>query len=292
MSKQISKRITISSLIISLVLIQKYQTSTKVSFYIDRTYTPEKKDYLSLFIKNDSKAILYELPTLRNKEVFELRICQKGTIQKIKEIPKSDEQKNLIENKLNENCLYDSFNTISVVDFGLENLVEQVPIYNIYKVCNFGFQFPEAERSFLYLSNNQMRFIKNISESDRKKNDLFYYGMDQIMNINDKIMDKDYRKTLQKDEKNRCEMDFEENFDGFEYEKFEEKSDFYKGLNSKSDFIIEYDFGDDFEFKNPENTEYQNEEANADLVVKSRDKMLTKMESKYVFQKKTFQKLL
>ena len=277
-----------------LIILQKISSKTVISYYLDRTFTPEKKDYLNLFIEETGKKLIYKLPILNNREVFELKICQKGTIEKIENLKGeendlSDDQKILIDKELQNNCLNDSYNTITVLDFSIKAQLEQIPIYNIYKICVIGFTFQEAERSFLHLSNNQMRFSKNISKDERDKYLLFYYGMDQIIDLYDQAMNNDYREILNKEE-NRCQIDFEEEFSGFKYDKFEQKSYYHKGINYKSDFIIEYDFEQDFDEVAGSNVEFEIEDINADNVINARTKILNAMENQFVFKEKKFPK--
>ena len=75
-----------NKILVMFILCTKILTDNKISFFMDRSYTPDREDFLTLFIATENtKKIVYKLPhTLYNKEVFKLKICKKGTSEEIK----------------------------------------------------------------------------------------------------------------------------------------------------------------------------------------------------------------
>ena len=290
---------------------------------MDRSYTPDREDFLTLFLSSDkTKKIIYKLPhKLYNKEVFKLKICKKGISDLIKK--KEEEmklKKELVEKKENEskeivdldiikerferkkkeqedynlkieeilkkNCLGDIYNTSVLVDYTLSLPLEQIQIYNIYKICHFGYRFQEGERSFLDASNSEIQFSHRLNEL--KRDNFYYFNIDEIIEIFEEAEVKNFREYLEKNESSRCILEFVDHFEGFDLEKFENKSFFHIGDEIKSDFIIEYNFDEDMIFENPIIEDFQLEDVDTVTKIKSRDDIIKSMENKFVFIDKKF----
>lgn len=284
----------IKTLVLLITTLKFTQTQSQLSYYIDRSINPHTlttKDYLHLFLDNseNSEKLVYRLPVdLKNKEVFKIKICKKGTVEILKQ--KNSEQEDVlnynyeIDTILNENCLFDEFNTISIIDYKKKLFLEQNPIFNLYKICDYGFSFQEAERSFTLSS------IKEIQYRDiLKKEDLYYINLDKIVELVKEAEKEDFREIADKNPKSRCNLEFNQtNLENLTLENFLQETYFHVGDNSKSDFIIEYNFDEEFVIEQVELEDFKTEDMNPEKIIKTRESILKKMEIDYVIVKKEF----
>ena len=295
---------------------------------MDRSYTPDREDFLTLFIATDNtKKIVYKLPhILYNKEVFKLKICKKGTSEEIKkkeelfkekkkgeeieenentEIEDYEKIRERLERKkkeqadynseieeiLNKDCLRDIYNTSVLVDYSLSLPLEQIQVYNIYKICHFGYRFQEGERSFLDASDSNIQLATHLFRTKgnkQKRDDFYYFNLDEIIDIFEEAEAKNFREYLENNESSRCILEYTDHFEGFDLDKFENKSYFHIGDGTKSDFIIEYNFDEEMSFENPVIEDFQLEDVNAATKIRSRDDIIKSMENKFVFTDKKF----
>ena len=290
----------IKTLVLFIITLKKTLTQSQLSFYVDRSINPhtlKSTDYLHLFLddkKNEefdfkNKKLIFELPVdLKNKEVFKIKICKKGTVSKLKLKNEDEEVIDLnfeIDEILDENCLFDEFNTLSIIDYKKKLFLEQNPIFNLYKICDFGFSFQEAEKSFILAKGNE---IKNSLEM-KNHEDLYYTNLDKIIELVKEAEKEDFRKLADSEKKSRCNIEFkQENLKNFESSNFLQETYFHIGDNSKSDFIIEYNFEDDFVIEKIELEDFKTEDMDSEKLIKTRNSIIKKMEQDYVIQKKNF----
>lgn len=281
------------SKLLLLFTILHLTSPAKISYYIDRQTTLQGKDYLHLFLhknpNSQKKKLVYEIPhKFRNKEVFKLKICNKGTKNQLEEIEdlSNVEKTNKI---INDNCLHDQFNTRSMIDYEQRILVEQIPVYNLYKLCNFGFSYAEAEKSFLFTSRYTLITKKRISHNESK---LYYVDTQSVGKIFNEGFKKKFRDKYDEDFENRCINEFIQKngeFTEFEMEKFIQEILYFDDFENKSMLIIEYDFGEDFLGEVPIIKDFKKTELVDDKVkVNYRNRVIEEMKKDFVFKKKEF----
>ena len=269
-------------------------SQAKISYYIDRQTTLNGRDYLHLFLHENpnhkGQKLVYEIPhRFRNKEVFKLKICNKGTKKKLRDIEDTSNLK-VTNDILEKNCLHDTFNTRSMIDYEQRILLEQIPVYNLYKLCNFGFAYFEAEKSFLFTSRYTLITKKLISHNEEK---LYYVDTTAVGKIFNEGYKKNFReKGYNTNVNNRCINEFKQkngDFTEFEISKFIQKIMFFDDDENKSTLIIEYDFGIDFLGEKPVIRDFHDTEV-VDNKTKTqyRDDIINDMKKDFVFKKIEF----
>ena len=223
-----------------------------------------------------------------NREKVDLDTIKERFQRKKKE---QEDYNSEIEEILNKNCLGDIYNTSVLIDYTLSLPLEQIQIYNIYKLCHFGYRFQEGERSFLDASVSEIQYkhrLRFVKSNKQKRDNFYYFNIGEIIEIFEEAETKNFREYLEKNESSRCILEYADHFEGFELEKFENKSYFHIGDETRSDFIIEYNFDEEMTFENPVTEDFQLEDVNTATKIKSRDDIIKSMENKFVFTDKKF----
>ena len=270
----------------SILLLLNITYSLKINYYFERQSTLKGDDFLHLYIDQNNlsnRKIVYKIPkNFRNKEVFKIKICKKDTISYVQNQINENSEVNL-EEFYESNCLEDEYNTINVIEFEERILLKQVPIYNLYKICSFGYAYAEAEKAFLSLSFNSLLFDDRI-----QKEEIFFKDIGKIQEIFEESHSKYYRKELNDNTDYHCKLDFLDELEDFTYEKFGDIF-FHERNQLDSIFIIEYDFDLNFNPILPEKLDFQIDEMRPENKISLRDKVLKSMEKDYIFTSKSFE---
>ena len=187
---------------------------------------------------------------------------------------------------IDKNCSYDSYNTYFISDY--ENKIfHDTPVYNIYKICNIPLAYPEAERSLL---KSDINFFKEKKEHQDKG--LFYTNSDFVYMLYEESIKFDYRKKGREESDFRCKVDFKVKNKLIDYKKFLDKIHFERIQHDSSYLLVEYDFGsEDFLDKNKTNLQnLEPEIKDKESFIKTREKLLDKLGSNMIFEKKDFLK--
>lgn len=191
--------------------------------HLDELDMMNKKDIIS------NPKIIYKIPKIDHDDIFILKICPSGTIDKITDNKNSN-------NIILDNCLNDIHGSLIGLNHYSEVPLYQYSMYSYYKTCFFGSAASEAERSLISMP------IENIINNEQNENEnLFYTNNEEIMekyeyssNFNQRLLQsektaKDYR----------CTLEF--NLGGlFDARYFEDKVSYIKNNDNVSILVIEY----------------------------------------------------
>ena len=272
---------------LTIFIIFSLIKTLKINYYFERQSTLNGDDFLHLYIDQNNineKKIVYKIPKkFRNKEVFKMKICHKKTISIINTLLEQNPEVDLTE-YYNYYCLEDEYNTINVIEFEERILLKQVPIYNLYKICSFGYAYAEAEKAFLSLSFNSLLLNDRI-----QKEGIFFRDIGKIQEIFEESHLKYYRKELNDNSDFHCKLDFQDDLQDFNYEGFGDIF-FYERKNLDSVFIIEYDLNTNYAPIKPYKTEFYTQEMETQNKIDLRERVLKSLEKDFIFEKKSFEK--
>ena len=181
-------------LLVNILSVNNFQ----LEMLIEHSPIDQDPDYVHFLLGRDdsSEVIIYRLPMkLRHREAFVVRMCKKDTIEAFKA------SKDL--STLDENCVDDSYNSVAIIDY-LNKMNHQNPANNVYKICNYGFAYQEAERS--YIQSNVKSLEENIHHE--KEKGLFYVEPKQFYLLVEETQHFNYRKEFLDKNEFKCVMKF------------------------------------------------------------------------------------
>lgn len=266
---------------LTIMLLSHISLSSNLSFFVERESTIGGSDYVNVFIEdsnNQNQKLVYKLPqAFRNKEVFRLKICKKGTVAQV-----NLENPQQLEELVNENCLHDVYNTRSIIDYDERLMLEELHIYNVYKICIFGFTFPEIEKSFMSVPLSRFSKLTTHDLLDDNEN-LYFLDSSKIAVLMEEDSKGNFRNDFNKESNNRCHLKYnlEENF---ETSKFQKESTFLSSETSKSYLLIEYDFEENLEINIPNVEEYESPSISTEKKIRGRENIIQSLEKDFVIK--------
>ena len=270
--------------ILLITFLYKISSQSYLSFYIERQSKIDGYDFLHLFIhspESDNKnKIIFRLPKkLQNHEVFKFKICQKDTIKKLKT--------GNIDDKIQNNCLEDSLHTKIVIDYEDKIILDEIPIYNLYKICVFGFAFTEGVKSYLHAGLTSILMKNTISDSENK---LYYNDATSATELFDEAKSMNYLFLFNSDESFRCKIEIDDAFGELEDEKFSDNVFFLDRKNQSSFFVVEYDFGNNFKPTSTKAQYFKTAEMNPDMRIKRRQQVMDRLKKNMNIERDNYYK--
>jgi hypothetical protein len=273
-----------SNKLVIIMILFNISLCSSISYYVERESMIGGKDYVHIFLgENNNQKIVYSLETqFRNKEVFRLKICKEGTIQEVRAAGEDDVQ---VDEIISNNCIIDQYNNRSIIDYDQKMLLEEFGIYNVYKICVFGFVFPETEKSFLLAGFKDLVFKDLIEESKTPDNSNLYFWDSAMVGETVKgEKDNNYRNDFDSKAENRCKLNFSQH--ELSESKFLPNSFLKSGENVFSYLIVEYNFDDFQKDTGVQHDEMKTEEITADNQIKMKEKVFKSLENGYLIKQK------
>lgn len=275
---------------LTIMLITNICLTSNLSFFVEREATIGGSDYVNIFVEDgnrENQKIVYKLPqSFRNKEVFRLKICKKGTIANAN--GKTGKE---LDELVSANCLTDTYNTRSIIDYDEKLMLEELQIYNLYKICIFGFTFPEIEKSFMsvpFSRFNRLVVHDQISDVD---DSLYFLDSAKISELiqEDSNKDKNYRDDFNSSVENRCHLEFSQDL-VFETSNFQNESLFLSSQTHKSFLLVEYEFQVEPSTEVPTMEEFKTAEISAEKKIKGRANIIKSLEKDYIIKSEKTEK--